>query len=189
MYASTAKCGTSVQRAYIRAIVLRHSGRKYTAGTEQWIRGLLIRIIYHCNRKRGRAGRLLARGSSRPGEGGKLKTCKDCILFKTDACHIFSQSPDCAACDKAIFIGIAKMRRTRKISKKILPQYFKEVLEGTKTFEIRKDEDNIKPGDWVTLKEWDGEYTGRVFMAQVSYVLRNVPEYGLKDGYCIFCWR
>lgn len=73
------------------------------------------------------------------------------------------------------------------IIKKILPQYFDDVLNGKKTFEIRKDEDNIQPGDLICLREWDGyRYTGREIHGAVSYVLRNVSEYGLMDGYCIF---
>ena len=35
--------------------------------------------------------------------------------------------------------------------------------------------------------EYDGkEYTGYVIKAKVTYVLRNCPEYGLMDGYCVF---
>ena len=36
------------------------------------------------------------------------------------------------------------------------------------------------------LDEWDGEkYTGRYVCKTVIYVLRDVPQYGLQDGYCI----
>jgi len=74
----------------------------------------------------------------------------------------------------------------KTVEKKILPQYFKEVRSGRKTFELRKDEDDIQRGDMLVLREWDGEkYTGRSLEFLVSYVLRDVPEYGLKDGYCI----
>ena len=72
------------------------------------------------------------------------------------------------------------------IQKKILPEYFEAVISGRKTFELRKDEDNVQPGDRLILNEWDGKnYTGRSHGCLVSYVLRNVPEYGLMDGYCI----
>ena len=77
----------------------------------------------------------------------------------------------------------------RIIAKKILPEYFEEVIKGNKRFEIRKDEDNIKAGDIVILKEWNGtEYTGREVNYRVTYVFRDVPEYGLQERYCIFCW-
>ena len=72
------------------------------------------------------------------------------------------------------------------IEKKILPKYFNEVKSGNKNFELREDEDDIQPGDILVLKEWkNGEYTGEKVTKTVMYVLRNVPEYGLMDGYCI----
>ena len=74
----------------------------------------------------------------------------------------------------------------KTIEKKILPEYFKEVKAGRKTFELRKDEDDVQVGDTLILREWDGEnYTGRRAVRDVSYVLRDVPEYGLQKGYCI----
>ncbi len=73
-----------------------------------------------------------------------------------------------------------------KIHKKILPEYFNAVLSGQKTFELRKDDDDIQVGDLLVLQEWDGkQYTGRAINADAMYVLRNVPQYGLMEGYCI----
>ena len=74
------------------------------------------------------------------------------------------------------------------IRKKILPEYFEAVQENRKKFELRKDENNIQVGDELILEEWNGEYTGNYTWRKVTYVLRNVPEYGLKDGYCIIGW-
>lgn len=75
------------------------------------------------------------------------------------------------------------------IEKKILPEYFEAIIKDEKKFEIRLDEDNAQVGDALILKEWDGEkFTGREVGRNITYVLRNVPEYGLKDGYCIMCW-
>ena len=74
------------------------------------------------------------------------------------------------------------------ISKKILPKYFSEVCEGRKNFEIRKDEDNFQAGDLLVLEEYNpanGSRTGKKTIRRVTYVLRNVPEYGLMPGYCI----
>ena len=76
----------------------------------------------------------------------------------------------------------------KTVRKKILPEYFNAVQEYRKNFELRKDEDNIQIGDELILEEWDGEYTGNYTWRKVTYVLRNVPEYGLKDGYCIIGW-
>lgn len=72
------------------------------------------------------------------------------------------------------------------VRKKILPQYFDKVAQGLKTFEIRKDEDDIQPEDVLILDEFDGKaYLPRQIRCLVTYVLRDCPEYGLQDGYCI----
>ena len=77
-------------------------------------------------------------------------------------------------------------REYKGIEKKILPEYYNAVISGSKTFELRKDEDNIQAGDFIVLKEWDGKrYTGRQTWRRAKYVLRDVPEYGLCPGYCI----
>lgn len=75
---------------------------------------------------------------------------------------------------------------------KILPKYFRLVVTPhgvVKRFELRKDDRNYQAGDTVTLREWDGqEYTGNEITVGIKYVLRDCPEYGLMDGYCIFGW-
>ena len=77
----------------------------------------------------------------------------------------------------------------KTVNKKILPEYFNEVLKGTKTFELRKDEDEIQVGDIIVLNEWNGDFTGRKISKKVTYVLRDKPLYGLKEDYCIVCWN
>ena len=75
---------------------------------------------------------------------------------------------------------------SKVIEKKILPKYFIEVQSGKKNFELRKDEDNIQEGDILILNEFNnGSSTGKSVIRRVTYVLRNVPEYGLQEGYCI----
>ncbi len=61
----------------------------------------------------------------------------------------------------------------KNIKKKILPQYFRDVSMGIKTFELRKDEDDVQPGDILDLLEWDNGYTGRNIRCAVTYVLRH----------------
>lgn len=70
---------------------------------------------------------------------------------------------------------------------KISTKYFDDVKSKTKRFEIRKDDRGFCVGDIVTLKEWDGEkYTGRAIkLMPIKYILRDCPEYGLQDGFCI----
>jgi len=73
---------------------------------------------------------------------------------------------------------------------KVLPQYFKPLVMGKKTFEIRKADRDFKVGDTLVLREWDGEkYTGSYVRKYITYILRNCPEYGLMDGYCILAFR
>lgn len=38
---------------------------------------------------------------------------------------------------------------------KIWPQYYCRVEDGSKTFEVRKNDRNFQMGDSVILKEWD----------------------------------
>lgn len=73
-----------------------------------------------------------------------------------------------------------------KIEKKILPEYFRYVRRREKTFELRKDDEGYQVGDILVLREWDGkEYTGCRVTREITYILRNVPDYGLKEGFCI----
>ena len=69
---------------------------------------------------------------------------------------------------------------------KILPQYFQPIVEGLKTFEIRKitPEHLYKVGDILHLKEHTGIiYTGRETWVKITYILSHT-EY-VKDGYVV----
>jgi hypothetical protein len=69
---------------------------------------------------------------------------------------------------------------------KILPQYYKEVKEGNKNFELRKNDRDYKVHDIIRLRAWDGEYVDKAPLErQIKYILKDCPEYGLKDGYVI----
>ena len=69
---------------------------------------------------------------------------------------------------------------------KILPQHFQAVWNGTKRAELRKDDRGFQVGDILALREWDGEkYTGSGIAVRVTHILKDCPEYGLADGYCI----
>lgn len=67
---------------------------------------------------------------------------------------------------------------------KILPEYFVAVANGTKKFEVRKDDRPFEAGDILCLHEINcGVLTGRTIKAEVTYVLRH-SDY-CKEGYCI----
>lgn len=70
---------------------------------------------------------------------------------------------------------------------KILPQYFRAVLERRKTFEVRKNDRPFAVGDGICLREFDplseNLYTGRVWYGNITYIL-NDPLY-CKKGFVI----
>ncbi|MCA9353185.1 DUF3850 domain-containing protein [Patescibacteria group bacterium] len=61
------------------------------------------------------------------------------------------------------------------IQKKVWPEYFQEILDGKKTFELRLNDFEVNEGDTLVLKEWDPKtecYTGRELKRTVGYVGR-----------------
>lgn len=65
---------------------------------------------------------------------------------------------------------------------KILPEYFEAVVSGDKRFEIRKNDRNYKKGDILRLNEYqDGQYTGDVHVAEITYI----TDYAQQDGYVV----
>ncbi len=59
------------------------------------------------------------------------------------------------------------------IEKKVWPEYFQQILEGKKTFEVRLNDFEIEEGDTLVLREWDPatkNYTGRHLSRTVGYV-------------------
>lgn len=71
---------------------------------------------------------------------------------------------------------------------KVLPDYYADIVCGKKRFELRVNDRDYKLGDTVCLREWNGEFTGYSFLLTIKYVLKDCPEYGLMNGYCIFGW-
>lgn len=70
---------------------------------------------------------------------------------------------------------------------KTWPEYFQEIINGDKTFEVRKNDRDFKMGDVLLLKEWDNEnskYTGREWTVVVGYVLQG-GQFGIEPGYCV----
>ncbi|MGE0638114.1 MAG: DUF3850 domain-containing protein [Bacteroidia bacterium] len=70
---------------------------------------------------------------------------------------------------------------------KTRPIYFELVLQGIKTFEVRKDDRNFKTQDFIELKEYDhGKewYTGRKLKKRIGYILRG-GQFGIEPGYCV----
>lgn len=65
--------------------------------------------------------------------------------------------------------------------------YYRQVIKGYKTFEVRKNDRNFQGLDLLHLKEWDNqkeEYTGRECFCRVGYVLSG-GSFGIEKGYCV----
>jgi hypothetical protein len=73
---------------------------------------------------------------------------------------------------------------------KCWPEFFRALLSGAKTFELRRDDRGFRAWDVLWLREWrrlrivdgrdEGEYTGREMRRVVTYVLSGS---GLASGF------
>lgn len=73
---------------------------------------------------------------------------------------------------------------------KCIKPYFQEICSGIKQFELRKNDRNYQVGDTLILREYHPiisgcDYTGYLAEVTITYILENVPLFGLKDGYAI----
>lgn len=69
---------------------------------------------------------------------------------------------------------------------KIDPNYFDDVVQGRKTFEIRKNDRGFKKGDYLALNELDDtrtEYSGRSVLARITYIVDD--ERFCKEGFVV----
>ncbi len=60
-----------------------------------------------------------------------------------------------------------------RVEKKVWPEYFQQIFDDKKTFELRLNDFEIAEGDTLVLKEWDPgtkAYTGRELSRTVGYV-------------------
>ena len=82
-----------------------------------------------------------------------------------------------------------------------IPPFFQDVLEGRKTFELRKDDRGFSEGDELWLREWvtGRGFTGRSIRKRIVYMIGHdevLPPSitGLVDGHVILglapvAWR
>lgn len=70
---------------------------------------------------------------------------------------------------------------------KTWPVYFTAAQDGSKTFEVRKNDRDYKVGDTLVLYKWDPNYdapTTHAACFTISYVLHANQSFGaLNDGY------
>lgn len=70
---------------------------------------------------------------------------------------------------------------------KCWPEYFDQVADGRKPFEVRKADRSYNVGDVLRLREWDpaiGLYSGREVHRRVTSILRG-GSFGVERGYIV----
>jgi len=82
--------------------------------------------------------------------------------------------------------------------KKVWPEYFQQILDGNKKFELRLADWKCKTGDTLLLREWNPKtkkYTGRTLEKKITFVIRTKdihfwPEEEVnKYGYQIISFK
>jgi len=72
---------------------------------------------------------------------------------------------------------------------KTWPPYFQNILDGRKTFEIRKNDRDFQVGDSLELHEFEpgqgGGITGRSVLVDVIYM----TDWNQRDGYVVMAIR
>ena len=81
---------------------------------------------------------------------------------------------------------------------KIEEEYYKAIIDGVKTFELRKNDRDYQVGDLIQFtdarfkpKDYLKGATEKYYphpsetLFKITYILKDVPEYGLEKDYCI----
>lgn len=85
-------------------------------------------------------------------------------------------------------------QKMREHKLKTLPEYFEAMRNGTKTFDIRRDDRGFMVGDVLILQEWDPGrcsspvaslmYTHRQMAFEVTYKFHG-GRWGIDWRYCV----
>lgn len=72
---------------------------------------------------------------------------------------------------------------------KVQPPYFDALLDGSKTFEVRRNDRGFQRGDVLLLREFDAirqVFSGRAVSRPVSFVYSGDPRFGgIEPGYVV----
>ena len=71
---------------------------------------------------------------------------------------------------------------------KTLPKYYKAVVKGEKTFEVRKDDRDFQVGDTLLLQKYDnGQYLVDEYESEITYILGRLEDEKMfvADGFVI----
>ncbi len=83
--------------------------------------------------------------------------------------------------------NVERAERRQVHTLKTWPQYLDAIGNGTKTFEVRKNDRGFCVGDLLMLREWSmarGEWGDRWLCCFVSYVLEG-GRFGIEPGHCV----
>ncbi|MGN6438518.1 MAG: DUF3850 domain-containing protein [Agriterribacter sp.] len=70
---------------------------------------------------------------------------------------------------------------------KTWPKFFFEIMEGRKSFEVRKNDRGFKVGDFLMLEEWNPvtqKYTGFFEVKEVTFILDG-GQFGIEKDYVV----
>lgn len=75
---------------------------------------------------------------------------------------------------------------------KTINPFFQNVWMKRKTAELRFNDRDFQIGDTLILEEYlEGtkEFTGREIIAEITDILKDAPQYGLMEGYCMISFK
>lgn len=114
--------------------------------------------------------------------------------------HLVTPSAACPTCVAIAHAGGGTRQRGAWLAPpgvtlhalKVWPEYFRALADGTKTFEVRKDDRGFRVGDVLDLHEFDptrGEYTGQLVSRVVTYVMASAHHDGITPGHVVLGLR
>jgi len=112
-------------------------------------------------------------------------------LFDEDFEGAHDALADVKACSKSFFElkkrGVMLKPKPKVHNLKTWPEYFEEVKNDSKKFEVRKNDRDYKVNDILNLEEYCPEkedYTGEKLSTKVDYILSG-GEFGVEDGFVV----
>lgn len=83
------------------------------------------------------------------------------------------------------------MRQPKIHAIKVWSVFYEAIKNGSKTFEIRKNDRGYLPGDYLQLMEYDNRkqsLTGAEMFKEVPYIIYG-PDWGLPADMCVMSIR
>lgn len=104
--------------------------------------------------------------------------------------HICAQMTPAGMCAAPQEQPAAQVREPRTHELKVWPEFFATLADGSKTFEVRKDDRGFRVGDRLFLNEWipheggGGEYTSGQLCKVITYILAG-PAFGVARDFVV----